>query len=745
MKRALTLMIMILMLSSYSKGWEAPGSAANGFGADKSAFAKKDVRHDTNVWVMKLAPGASPEAIATRMGMTYVSSVAGGQYHAFRDGTGTRVSVANIEHHIRQDDKIVWSERQVAKQQFRRLVVPSMSSSDVNARYNEIISKVASKIKDRRSRGRKRRRVIRDQLVGLPDPDVGKMSPTAKRAFSISRRSVSQAVQERLDDLRFEFGPEYAEFVKTKEHQHAQARNINNRPGAHVPQPGGHSMNFGVPMQRGTNDFAPPDPLYDRQWHIPFVRAPDTWNRHVSYRGNGAIVMIVDDGVQHTHPDLNGRYDQQMSFSYNDNGEDPMPYHGDTHGTSAAGVAVASSNNVCGVGICPECKLGGIKLIGGPSSDWMEAEALGYMNGMAAVYSNSWGPADDGLTFGAPGRVTTAALQHGATHGYGGLGSVFVWAGGNGAQNADNGNYDGYANNRHTIAVGAIDHTLRKSYYSEECACLMVSAPSSGTQGYGITTTTVTGSGSTGCTDHFGGTSSAAPVVAGAIGLLRGKFPHLSRRDITALLAESASQVEPGDSDWTPRNARGIAHNHKYGWGMLDMYDLTRRAILWERVPDERSCSSGMATFNVALGEGKASGTWHWSTDIALSNGCYNTPGAKIDYVEYVELYLSVSHRSRGDLAVTLTDPQGVKSILHTPHPDHSPFPAGGWTYGSARHWGQTMSGIWKIKVADEIANGMTGTVNSLQLIIYGHVAPIPPTPVSFNRHHEDEEGKKRK
>jgi hypothetical protein len=40
-----------------------------------------------------------------------------------------------------------------------------------------------------------------------------------------------------------------------------------------------------------------------------------------------------------------------------------------------------------------------------------------------------------------------------------------VWAGGNGGAANDNGNYDGYANNRFTIAVGAIAHDGRRSYY----------------------------------------------------------------------------------------------------------------------------------------------------------------------------------------------------------------------------------------------------------------------------------------
>ena len=67
--------------------------------------------------------------------------------------------------------------------------------------------------------------------------------------------------------------------------------------------------------------------------------------------------------------------------------------------------------------------------------------------------------------------------------GRGGRGSIYVWAGGNGKEKGDNANYDGYANSPLTISVGAFTKSGKKAGYSEEGACILISAPSSGGSG----------------------------------------------------------------------------------------------------------------------------------------------------------------------------------------------------------------------------------------------------------------------
>ena len=42
-----------------------------------------------------------------------------------------------------------------------------------------------------------------------------------------------------------------------------------------------------------------------------------------------------------------------------------------------------------------------------------EARSLTYVNSIVDIYSNSWGPRDDGVTIAGPGNLTRSALQSG--------------------------------------------------------------------------------------------------------------------------------------------------------------------------------------------------------------------------------------------------------------------------------------------------------------------------------------------
>ena len=56
----------------------------------------------------------------------------------------------------------------------------------------------------------------------------------------------------------------------------------------------------------------------------------------------------------------------------------------------------------------------GIALLGA-GTDMNEATSLTFENDIVDVYSNSWGPFDDGSTVSGPGTLTNIALEMGTT------------------------------------------------------------------------------------------------------------------------------------------------------------------------------------------------------------------------------------------------------------------------------------------------------------------------------------------
>lgn len=146
----------------------------------------------------------------------------------------------------------------------------------------------------------------------------------------------------------------------------------------------------------------------------------------------------------------------------------------------------------------------------------MEGAALSYNRNYIQVYSNSWGPNDDGATVAGPKGLASQALAEGVKYGRNGLGSIFVWAAGNGGRH-DNCNCDGYANSLFTITIGSVSSYNSIPYYAEPCAkVLAVTYSSGGVPDRRIVTTGVSGT----CVDYHSGTSAAAPLAAGIIGLV---------------------------------------------------------------------------------------------------------------------------------------------------------------------------------------------------------------------------------
>ncbi|MEM7387262.1 MAG: S8 family serine peptidase [Verrucomicrobiota bacterium] len=222
------------------------------------------------------------------------------------------------------------------------------------------------------------------------------------------------------------------------------------------------------------------------------INVDRVWDR---FRGSGIRIGVVDDGVDLNHPDLRSNIDTANDYNWNDGTSSSGTYRldSDNHGTLAAGLIAAKGNNGRGVsGVAFESRLTSLRLISGEITDDDEAAAILHRNNVLDIKSNSWGPFDDVLTTEGPGELTAAAFEEACRTGRGGLGTLLVWAGGNGAEIGDNSNFDGYANSIHTIAVGAVSDFGRPSWFSEGGANIVVAAPSGG-GGEDLTTTDLSG------------------------------------------------------------------------------------------------------------------------------------------------------------------------------------------------------------------------------------------------------------
>lgn len=475
----------------------------------------------------------------------------------------------------------------------------------------------------------------------------------------------------------------------------------------------------------------PVDPFFDQQWQLhntgQFGATPGNdinvlpaWAQ--GYTGTGVVIGIVDDGPEYTHPDLAANWRADLSYDYYDNDNDPapifdQPVSGEAHGTSVAGIAAAAANATCGVGVAYNADIAGLRLVVGGITDAQIASALAHRLDALAVSNNSWGPPDNGTAWGGVGQLALDALAHGATTGRDGKGVVYVWAGGNGGR-FDHTGADGFINSRYTLAVAASTSEGRHAPYSELGAGLLVNAPSNGgisdtvttdrmgPPGYDLFNTGVF-EGVTDCTNGFGGTSSAAPLVAGTVALMLQANPALTWRDVQAILAETATQNDPTDPDWAV-NGAGYSISHKHGFGRVNAEAAVARALTWELLGPESRLSTGQRVVSQVIPDDNP-------------QGAVATVTVRREMrIESVELVLNVRHARRGDLRVELTAPSGTKSILLMPRRlDNSAAGIRAYPLLSLRHFGESALGTWTVRVIDTRINN-TGVLESFTLNFYG-------------------------
>ena len=231
------------------------------------------------------------------------------------------------------------------------------------------------------------------------------------------------------------------------------------------------------------------DPIFKDQWHLynavqvgHDVNVTGVWLDGVT--GANVTVAIIDDGLDMYSNDLKDNYFAEGSYDFNEHDPEPKPtLQDDRHGTRCAGEVAAVRNDVCGIGVAYDAKIAGIRILSGDLTNADEAEALIYESQLNNIYSCSWGPQDDGRHMEAPDIIVKRAMLKGVQDGRGGLGSIYVFASGNGASSGDNCNFDGYTNSIYSVTVGAVDRAGLHPFYSEHCSANLVVTYSSGSGG----------------------------------------------------------------------------------------------------------------------------------------------------------------------------------------------------------------------------------------------------------------------
>jgi serine protease len=197
-------------------------------------------------------------------------------------------------------------------------------------------------------------------------------------------------------------------------------------------------------------------------WGIGAVHAQDVWP---VTRGEGVNVVVLDTGIDYTHPDLAANYAGGVNLYTPGN----IPLDDNKHGTHVAGTIGALDNGLGVVGVAPAVKLWAVKALGSDGKGTDETVAAGidwviskkHQLGGSWVINMSLGATEDSL-------IERQACERAIDDNI-----IVVAAAGNNASNAPHfpASYPG------VISVSAIDDQGQRASFSNFGTNIAVSAP----------------------------------------------------------------------------------------------------------------------------------------------------------------------------------------------------------------------------------------------------------------------------
>lgn len=275
------------------------------------------------------------------------------------------------------------------------------------------------------------------------------------------------------------------------------------------------------------------DPATGYQWHHTVIRKTASLP---TLSTTPPTVAVIDTGVDYTHPDLSGKV--ILGKNCVENTMDP--FDDDGHGTHVAGIIAAkSANGAYGEGVCPDCKILAVKVLGAGGGTSFDV-ACGMQYARTAVTTPATTVINMSLGGPASSLIATEVLA------IKNAGKVLVAAAGN--ENTSTVlSYPG-ADTNTALRVMATEENDCRAFFSNFSPSATPALYNIAAPGWKIPSTMPDGG-----YESLSGTSMASPVVAGAAALVWGQVPTLTRDTLVTRLRTYGKTINCGFAASTKR------------------------------------------------------------------------------------------------------------------------------------------------------------------------------------------------
>lgn len=322
-----------------------------------------------------------------------------------------------------------------------------------------------------------------------------------------------------------------------------------------------------IPTSAVTVEIQPILSPIAQQWAY---QATHVENAHTNQKGSKDIrVAIFDTGIDNGHPDLLPISAPHIGYDFvaDSRKTDPIQDDANAHGTKCAGIVAGYKKYDSGIdGVAKgvtivDYRIGYVFDFGEFRIDLYDTICAFYQAAFVEqidVINCSWG-------FDVGFDTLKQMIDNVWNNGRDGKGTLVVCAAGNSNKDIDGLHNKCFpANMKNVITVSAVDPELNpvlKNKYtwgSNYGTNVDLAAP-----GIELRSTSIrraVASQTFGYTKNFNGTSAAAPMVTGCIGLMLSKNPNLTSHEIKAILTNSAILIPFSNG-----------HHSRYGAGILDV------------------------------------------------------------------------------------------------------------------------------------------------------------------------------
>lgn len=314
-------------------------------------------------------------------------------------------------------------------------------------------------------------------------------------------------------------------------------------------------------------DYTPLDPYLFQQSYLGAINAKGSWS-YSSKENKEVVVAVLDSGIDLVHPDLknniwinsdeipgdgldndeNSYIDDINGWDFVDSDNTPTPvllegydYTAVNHGTVIAGIIGASANDEGIIGVNPRVKIMDLRIL--------DAKGMGNTLVLSQAIDYAAENGADIINLSLVGKSIDESLKKSISNAYN-KGVMIVAASGNESKSGVDLDIEpaypvcDFDNINKVIGVAAVDSQNKLSAFSNYGEkCIDISAP-----GVNIYSTVYHDLADVNFSSYYrggwSGTSVAAPMVTGALSLLKMNYPNLRPADLYSILLASSDSLQ---------------------------------------------------------------------------------------------------------------------------------------------------------------------------------------------------------